>query len=157
MQRTHLGNQKFDQLFSEDGGTILNSQEKKKFLQQYCTAEQEEQRLDREIQRWKSRVQRTNFDYHTLQFPASHDSTLEYAVQQIKNMTIQLILQRSKLVALRQSIGAAINSLSDSRLRELLRLRYIEGMTWEAISEYMNYSYMQINRLHNKALTELNM
>ena len=100
---------------------------------------------------------KTDFDYSTIQAPASHDSTLEHAVQQIKNMTIQLILQRSKLVALRQSIGTAIDSLSDPKLRELLRLRHIEGMTWEAISEYMNYSYMQINRLHNKALTELNM
>ncbi len=135
----------------------LEQSRERSFYSKYCTAEQEEQRLDREIQRWKSRVQKTDFDYSTIQAPASHDSTLEHAVQQIKNMTIQLILQRSKLVALRQSIGTAIDSLSDPKLRELLRLRYIEGMTWEAISEYMNYSYMQINRLHNKALTELNM
>lgn len=135
----------------------MTTQEKKAFLQQYNATEQEEQRLSAEIERWKIRSQQTRSDYDTVKFICGPDPTLEYATRQIGEMTRQLIIQRSKLVALRQSIEAAIGSVPDDRLKELLRLRYIEGMTWEAIADQMNYSYMQINRLHKKALDELNM
>lgn len=135
----------------------MNIQEKKQFLQQYHTAEQEEQRLSSEITRWKLRTLETDEYYRNL--PSTEDSSQELAgaLCQINDLTRQLILQRSKLAALRQSVGAAIDEIQDTKLQELLRLRYIDGMTWERISEYMNYSYMQISRLHSKALSQLNM
>ncbi len=143
--------------FSKNGGIFLNIQEKKQFLQQYHTAEQEEQRLSSEITRWKLRTLETDEYYRNL--PSTEDSSQELAgaLCQINDLTRQLILQRSKLAALRQSVGAAIDEIQDTKLQELLRLRYIDGMTWERISEYMNYSYMQISRLHSKALSQLNM
>lgn len=143
--------------FSKNGGIFLNIQEKKQFLQQYHTAEQEEQRLSSEITRWKLRTVETDEYYRNL--PSTEDSSQELAgaLCQINDLTRQLILQRSKLAALRQSVGAAIDEIQDTKLQELLRLRYIDGMTWERISEYMNYSYMQISRLHSKALSQLNM
>ena len=135
----------------------MNIQEKKQFLQQYHTAEQEEQRLSSEITRWKMRALETDEYYRTLSSTENSSQELADALHQINDMTRQLILQRSKLAALRQSVGAAIDEIQDATLQELLRLRYIDGMTWERISEHMNYSYMQISRLHSKALSQLNM
>lgn len=135
----------------------MDNREKKAFLQQYNTAEQEEQRLDSEINRWRSRTEQAAADYQLIQSTGGDSRGLDLAVKQIADLTRQLILQRSKLTALRQSIGAAIDAVSDGTLRELLRLRYIEGLTWEKIAERMNYSCMQINRLHNKALNQINM
>lgn len=135
----------------------MNIQEKKQFLQQYHTAEQEEQRLSREITRWKTRILETDEYYRHLLSIENSSQELADALHQINDMIRQLILQRSKLAALRQSVGTAIDEIQDTKLQELLRLRYIDGMTWERISEYMNYSYMQISRLHSKALSQLNM
>ena len=57
----------------------------------------------------------------------------------------------------RREIGAAIDTVPDARLQELLRLRYIEGMTWERVAVQIDYSYMQVCRLHGKALSQLKM
>lgn len=52
-------------------------------------------------------------------------------------------------------VEEAIDTLDDSIQRRLLRLRYIDGRTWEQIGEAMCYSRMQLNRLHRKALENL--
>lgn len=49
-------------------------------------------------------------------------------------------------------VEEAIEALDDSTQRRLLRLRYIDGRTWEQIGEAMSYSRMQLNRLHRRAL-----
>ena len=60
-----------------------------------------------------------------------------------------------KLIAIRHEIAAAINGVKDDRLRTLLRLRYINGHTFEQIAVDMDYSYMHICRLHGDALREV--
>ena len=57
-----------------------------------------------------------------------------------------------RLIAIRHEINAAINGVKDDRLRTLLRLRYINGHTFEQIAVDMDYSYMHICRLHGDAL-----
>ena len=58
-------------------------------------------------------------------------------------------------VVLRDEIEAAIRTVPEERLRTLLRFRHINGWTLERIAGEMNYSYMQICRLHGKALSEM--
>lgn len=57
-----------------------------------------------------------------------------------------------ELQTVRQEIRAALNQLEDENLKLLMEYRYIDGLTWEQIAVKMNYSYMQICRLHGKAL-----
>lgn len=59
----------------------------------------------------------------------------------------------NRLVELQKEITDKINQLSDSRLKLLLELRYINCLTFERIAARMNYSYMQVCRLHGKALS----
>lgn len=42
-----------------------------------------------------------------------------------------------------------------SKERYLIRLRYIECMSWYEIMEEMNYSWRQVHRIHSEALKEL--
>lgn len=42
-----------------------------------------------------------------------------------------------------------------SRERYLIRLRYIECLSWNEIAEEMNYSWKQVHRIHGDALKEL--
>lgn len=60
-----------------------------------------------------------------------------------------------KLVEVKAEILNAINRVEDRRLRDVLRLRYIDNMTFEAIAVETNYSYMQTCRLHGRALLKI--
>ena len=52
------------------------------------------------------------------------------------------------------AIEQAIETL-DGVKRQLLRYRYIDGLTWEEVCIRMNYSWRQTHRLHGEALLEL--
>lgn len=45
----------------------------------------------------------------------------------------------------------------DPRERTLIRLHYIEGCIWEEVCIEMAYSWMQVHRIHAKALEKLKM
>ena len=51
-------------------------------------------------------------------------------------------------------IESAIEIL-ESRERTLIRLHYIQGLTWEEVCIAMNYSWRQVHRIHAKALEVL--
>lgn len=61
----------------------------------------------------------------------------------------------SGAVALCRQIEAAIDALPDGRQRLLLRLRYIDGRTWEQIAVRMALDYRWVLRLHGRALEQL--
>lgn len=60
-----------------------------------------------------------------------------------------------ELVGVKAEILKAINRVDDRRFRDVLRLRYIESMTFEAIAVETHYSYMQTCRLHGRALLKI--
>lgn len=59
-----------------------------------------------------------------------------------------------QLIELRGEIEATIDGLpSDQRV--LMRLRYIEGCSFEAIAVNLNYSWRHTHRLHGNALQKI--
>ena len=58
----------------------------------------------------------------------------------------------ARLCELKRQIGEAIDAVEDGRYRTLLELRYRNYYTFEKIAVEMNYSYMQVHRLHKAAL-----
>lgn len=61
-------------------------------------------------------------------------------------------IRRDQLLDLADSLEREINKLPDSRHRQVLRLRYIEGLTIEETAEQMGYSARQIDRLQKEAI-----
>lgn len=55
----------------------------------------------------------------------------------------------------RNQIETAIQTVSNADLRLLLKLRYIDGDTWETIAVKMNYNYRWTLYLHGRALQAL--
>lgn len=135
----------------------MTSQEKKEILLQYRVAEREEKRLEAEIQRWRSRAEKMTAGYGGTPSGGGDGRSLENTMAHIDDLTRQLSDQRDRLVTLRRNIGTAIDSVPDARLRELLRLRYIEGLTFEQIAVRMSYSYKQTCRLHGMALEKMSL
>lgn len=51
-------------------------------------------------------------------------------------------------------IEAAIEPLEPNE-RKLIRLHYIEGLTWEDVAVEMSYSWRHVHRIHGRALQKL--
>lgn len=67
-------------------------------------------------------------------------------------------LYASKLRELNETlldIETAIESLTDPTERNLMRLRYIDGLKWEEITLAIGYSWQQTHRIHARALRNL--
>ena len=60
-----------------------------------------------------------------------------------------------RLVEIKAEIESKIFQLNDGMYREVLRLRYLEGKTFEQISVDLNYSWRQTCRLHGRALLKM--
>ena len=70
----------------------------------------------------------------------------------------RLLYQRiDKLLEINKEIVSAISKVEDTTLRSLLTARYINFKTWEQIAVDMNYSYVHVLRLHDKALRYVKM
>lgn len=79
--------------------------------------------------------------------PHKYDALVEY------EMVIDAKVD--ELYNTKREIQQAIWAVQDGTLRAVLLERYIEGKKWEQIAVELNYSYMQICRLHGKALAEI--
>ena len=134
----------------------MTNQEKKDWLMQYRAAKREERRLSEELERWRSRAESATARYGADTGGGGDGRSLEHAAEHIAHLAAQLEHQRIGLVRLRREIGAAIDAVPDARHRELLRLRYIDGRTWEQVAEFMRYDDPRwVYVLHGNALNAL--
>lgn len=60
-----------------------------------------------------------------------------------------------ELIAVKAEVLSGIMKLSDSRHRKILRLRYVDGKTFEEIAVEIKYSWKQTMRLHGAALAKM--
>lgn len=78
----------------------------------------------------------------------------EYMVRLEKAETdlMEAIVKRREI---REEIVNTIEKLSNENQKDVLRHRYIDLMSWNAICAEMHYSWKQIHRIHNSALKHL--
>ena len=62
--------------------------------------------------------------------------------------------KREKLIKDLQRVEEAIETLNPTE-RTLMRLRYVEGLSWQAICGRINYSWQQTHRIHARALIKI--
>ena len=62
--------------------------------------------------------------------------------------------KREKLTAELMHIEQVIETLGPTE-RTLMRLRYIDGLSWQAICNRINYSWQQTHRIHARALVKI--
>lgn len=124
-------------------------------LAQYRDLKREIKHLEQRIQRLKKtvidsvRASNAEFPYQEIHV------TIEGEVSPEKELERILALRLRECQAMALCIERFIADISDSRTRQIFELRYIEGWTWEKISERLgatNESYAR--KLHNKFLEE---
>lgn len=76
------------------------------------------------------------------------------AVARIDELREKYAALLKELVRRQEAIEAAIACL-DGTERLLMRARYIDGMTWEHVAEYIAYSRPQAYVIHRRALRKL--
>ena len=81
------------------------------------------------------------------------DPTGNQAVEhtQVRDLYLQKVAELNKALI---EVEQAIECL-DPRERTLIRLYYIEGLTWEEVCVAMSYSWRQIHYIHKKTLEKL--
>lgn len=74
----------------------------------------------------------------------------------VKHLTLldRYKAQVADLVAAQAVIEETIEGLEPTE-RMLARYRYINGLTWEEVCEYISYSWMQTHRIHGRMLNKL--
>lgn len=80
------------------------------------------------------------------------ENHLETTIAKIVDLEAEIREELDAYITLKGEILSAISRHSDEDESLLLKLRYVEFMTWEQIAEKMNYSTRQIYRLHKDAL-----
>lgn len=58
-------------------------------------------------------------------------------------------------ITLKNEIHSVIEAVENNDEKLCLRYRYIELMTWEQIAQKMNFSVMQVTRIHGQALKKI--
>lgn len=84
--------------------------------------------------------------------PSRSETHELYAVVAFESTIFQSIIEIQKEAA---EIERKIQELESPQERELMRLRYIDGMTWEDVSDELELSRQWTVVLNNKILTKL--
>lgn len=131
------------------------NEEKIRWLKSYRGLLAEIQRLQREIERWRSIAEKVTPTLSAVRFTVPDGSRIENAVEKMDTLRDSLAAKLDELIGRRIQIEQAIGAVEDDRLRLLLRYRYIDGMTYEAIAEKIGVSTKWVQRSHKKSLLVL--
>lgn len=123
-----------------------------RYLSRYRRMSKRIDRLLEEQSRWREMALKITPVLSQTPGGGESGSPIERPMDKVLEIDVEINREIDELQIVRQEIRAALNQLEDENLKLLMEYRYIDGLTWEQIAVKMNYSYMQICRLHGKAL-----
>mgnify|MGYP001551310025 FL=1 len=123
-----------------------------RYLSRYRRVSKRIDRLLEEQSRWREMALKITPVLSQTPGGGESGSPIERPMDKVLEIDVEINREIDELQTVRQEIHAALNQLEDESLKLLMEYRYIDGLTWEQIAVKMNYSYMQICRLHGKAL-----
>lgn len=136
----------------------MDKQEKILFLNGYRFRLNMVRQLTQELQEMRETVMRiTPFlsDMPGSGGPNLH--RLEQSVERVERVQERLAQELEQAVCAQAQVQAAIETLEDERLRQVLRSRYILGQTWERAADTLGLEERWVRRLHERALMQLDL
>jgi len=134
----------------------VTNQDKKAYLLRYRIADAEINDMLREKEHIMSRLTRMTTTISGMPHGGGESGKLTDGVGKLVELDREIDSRVDRLVELRREIEEHIAALDSDTQRRLLRLRYINGMTWERVAVEMGYERRQTNRIHGYALMSLN-
>ena len=86
---------------------------------------------------------------------SSENERLSTLLAEIEEVTELYNEKMSRLIKSQFKIENTIDILDDATERNLMRLKYLDGFTWEEVAVEMGYSWQHIHRIHNKILKKI--
>ena len=130
----------------------MTNEEKKLYLSRYKSLDRQIEALINERSRWLSRAENMTV---TKRKTSGVSDRARRCLEHISLLEAEINEAIDHMITLRGNIWQRISGMDDERLQEVLYYRYIEGLTLEGVAAAMHYSYMQVNRLINRALETL--
>lgn len=132
----------------------MTNKEKKQWLKSYRALNDTiEQKLE-EIQRIQSLA--TKMTQVMTGMPHGGNSDKESTYVKLIELKREIDGDIDRYIDLRNEIEKAILSVGDIKLQNLLRYKYIDGLSFEQIAVAMHHDYWYVvHELHPKALTKL--
>lgn len=132
------------------GDGILTAKE---YLQQYRVIQREIEDLDYRMAQLRLKYAAPSaIDYSDM--PKAHNSEHDLSdyIAKMDEMTGYMISKYTKLRAVEVNIYMQVDAMENQEERELLRYRYIDGMTWTDIATKLNTSERNVYFIHGRAL-----
>lgn len=117
--------------------------EVKSVLKSYQIAKEAADCLERELETGKSPQYKSDGAVHE-----RNSNSVELAYCELAD-------RKRKAERLKIKVERLIALVPDQRQKDILRLKYIKGMTWEQVAYVMNYSYRHTTRIHGYALATI--
>ena len=133
----------------------MTIEEKKVLLQEYRKLDGRINRALDEKRRWEELAVRISPVYSDMPRGGGNGDKLTEAVQRIVDLEAEIDRDIDRLVDLRQWIERNIDAVEDTRLRDILRRRYVDGDRIEKIAVDMMLDYRWVRRLLTRALRDL--
>ena len=130
----------------------MTTKEKKEYLKRYKKIDSEINQLLLEKQEIMALGTKVTPTYSTTPKGAGEGAKIQSVIEKLEEQEIKIDKKIDELCEFKGDIEKSIHTVEDDTLRVLLRYRYINGLTWEAIAVRMHYSWRQIIRLHGIAL-----
>lgn len=134
----------------------MTAQEKKEHLKRYRCADNEIDDLLRQKEQIMARLTQVTPKYSGMPGGGDNDAMVD-GVERLLEVEQEINERVAAAMGLRREIETCIDGLASNAQRRLLRLRYIEGLSWERIGQLMGYERMQVWRIHGKALESIKM
>lgn len=127
----------------------------KEYLSRYLAVKREiDILLDRRQQLWDMMTKVTP-TLQTDRVQGSQPAKTDEIIAVYRDVEDELFAKIKSLVIIMRDIERVIDGVSNDRQRDVLRLRYINGLKWEEIAVKLMLDYRWVLRLHGKALQNL--
>ena len=130
------------------------NEEKKKYLWQYQEAKRGAENIEREIAQIRSMKMFPSMHYDDMPHGNEQKDLSDYMAA-VDNLLSKLVKARYKRIELHTEILGKIEAMENENERTVLRLRYIQGFSWEKVCIEMEYEWAQVHRFHRNALKNI--
>ena len=128
----------------------------KEFLNQYRESDRSIKGKIEQIRHLRELATRTTATLVPDKVQSSGENKLEYSVQKIVDLEREIENEIKRLIQIKRDVEGVILDVHDPVLQSILRLRYMNCLTWEQIAEEMNYSCRNVYYLSRKAIAQVN-
>jgi len=132
------------------------NEQKKEYLKSYGRAKRREKRIMDEIQRLRMDKMFPSVINDDMPHGTNVSDLSDYIVR-VETEIEKLKRERLEKIKLYSEIEGRINTMQDDDEKEILRLKYMVGLSWEEVAVSMGFTYRHTTRKHGQALKNFKM